>query len=461
MDNYDLSNLPLLGDCANSGERLHWLADEENRRATFSRRCTTFSTLDQTGLQRLSLTYAEQISGQRVLADFGISSSPNIPDPLIVGEPEDPFAALAAHRPLTFDDNSQQPSDSELGLGSGFLEGFTAEDITDLAAEDLTDIVLAEPEGNDFLELSVQLEHPQQLEPTEPPKQSQDEPDAKGISILESANPDFVPDKRSGKRRALSSIEESVGMHFQKFLPKPARLSQEREQTESSASSEQDTDTDQNPNESLEERVKRETEKWIVISKGGQRRKQYLCSYPNCGRAATTLGNLKTHIFSHIRISKYKCTYAECAKKSYFRDATLLQKHMQSRHNQTRVETKQNPNESFGERIKRETEKWVVIRENKQRQKRYLCSYPNCGRAATTLGNLKKHIFRHIHISIYKCTAAKCAEKSYFRDALALERHMQLCHNDSNFYFCALCKIGFGRSDRYKAHLLQKHNTAP
>ena len=459
MDNYDLSNLPLLGDCANSGERLLCLTDEENRRATFSRRPTTFSTLDQTELQQPSLTYEEQISEQRVLGDFGISLSPNTLDPLIVDEPENPFAALAAYRPLTFDDNSQHPSDSELGLGSGFLEGFTAEDLTDLAAEDLTDIVLAKPEGNDFLEPSVQLEYPQQLETTEQPEQSQDEPDAKANNIPESANPDSVPDKRLGKRRAQSSIEESVDMHFQKILPKPARLSQERKESESSASSQQDTD--QNPNESLDERVKRETKKWIVIRKGGQRRKQYLCSYPNCGRAATTLGNLKTHIFSHIRISKYKCTYAECAKKSYFRDASVLQKHMQSRHNQIRVETKQNPNESFGERIKRETEKWVVIRENKQRQKRYLCSYPNCGRAATRLGNLKKHIFRHIHISIYKCTAAKCTEKSYFPDALALERHMQLCHNDSKFYFCALCKIGFGRSDRYKAHLLQKHNTAP
>ena len=458
MDNYDLSNLPLLGYGPNSGEHL-LLTDEENRRATFSRRSTTFSTLDQTELQQLSLTYEEQISEQRVLGDFGISLSPNILDPLIVDEPENPFAALAAYRPLTFDDNSQHPSDSELGLGSGFLEGFTAEDLTDLAAEDLTDIVLAEPEGNDFLEPSVPLEYPQQLEPTEQPEQSQDEPDAKAISIPESANPDSVPDKRSRKRRALSSIEESVDMHFQKFLLKPARLSQEREETESSASSEQDTD--QNPNESLEERVKRETEKWIVISKGGQRRKQYLCSYPNCGHAATTLGNLKTHIFWHIRISKYKCTYAECAKKSYFRDAFLLQKHMQSRHNQTRAETKQNPNESFRERVKRETEKWVVIRKDKKRQKRYLCSYPNCGLAATSLNNLKRHIFSHIHISIYKCTAAKCAEKSYFRDDLALKRHMQLCHNDSNFYFCVLCKIGFGRSERYKAHLLQKHNTAP
>ena len=129
MDNYDLSNLPLLGHCADSRENHPWLTDQENRRATFSRRSTTITTPEQAERQQPPSTGDEQITEQeqRVLADFDISFSLDIVDPSVldepvVGEPEDPFAALAAYRPLTFDDNSQNYA---VELGLGLLEGFT------------------------------------------------------------------------------------------------------------------------------------------------------------------------------------------------------------------------------------------------------------------------------------------------------------------------------------------------
>ncbi len=187
MDNYDLPNLPLSGHSADSGEHHPWLRDEENRRATFSRRSTTVTTSERTELQRYPLTGDEQIPEQRLLADFDLSLPSNILEPLTVDDPEDPFGALAAYQPLTFEDDPRHSFDSELG----FFEGFSA--------ESHPDVVLAEPEWNDFLELSVRSEHPQQLKPTEQPEQSQDEPDAKGISIPESANPDTISGRRSGK----------------------------------------------------------------------------------------------------------------------------------------------------------------------------------------------------------------------------------------------------------------------
>ena len=358
MDNYDLSNLPLLGHSTHSGEHHPRLTDEENRRATFSRRSVIVSSSEQTELQGYPSTGDEQIPEQRMLADFGMSLAPNILEPLIVDDSEDPFAALAAYQSFTFEDDSRHSFDRELD----FFEGFSAESVPD--------VVLAEPEWNDFLELSVRSEHPQQLEPTEQPEQSQDELDAKGISIPESANPDTV----SGKRRAperrnvlirgipKSAIEHSIKRHFQESLrrmrfqeyrrrskgrakkgqklhstkseivPLPQGLvtkSQSVTKPERSAISEQDTD--QNPNETLTERIKRETEKWIAISEDEQG-EQYLCSYPYCGHTATSLGHLKSHIFCHIRISKHKCTYPECAQNGYFRDASDLLRHMHSRH---------------------------------------------------------------------------------------------------------------------------------
>ena len=178
MDNYNLSNLPHLGDSADSAESHLGLTAEQNRQATFSGRSATFDTLDQTELQLLLTYYEEQLSVQRVIADFDISLLPSTRHRATSDEPADPFAALAAYQTPTFDDNSQHPSDSEPGPGSGFLEGFTAGDLTD---------VQAEPEGNDFLEQ---------------PEQSQDESDTQGIVIPESTIPDTVSDKRSGKRRA-------------------------------------------------------------------------------------------------------------------------------------------------------------------------------------------------------------------------------------------------------------------
>ena len=354
MDSYDLSNLPLLCYGADFGEHHPWLTNEENRRMTFSGRSVTVTTTEQAERQQLPSTGDEDRPEQRVLADFEMSLAPNILEPLIVDDPEDPFAALAAYQSLTFEDDPRHSFDSELD----FFEGF--------CAESLPDVVLAEPEGNDFLELSVPSEHLLQLEPTEQPEQSQDELDAKGISIPESANPDTVSDKRSGKRRAperrnmltkgtpKSFIEYPNTIEFHESLRRSKRLAKKRQKLNStateivpltqgvvtrsrfvtqhkrSASSEQATD--QNPNEPLKERIKKETEKWLVISKDERGRKQYQCGYPDCGRAATTLGHLKIHIFAHIHISEHKCNYPECAKKCYFRDATALQKHVQSKH---------------------------------------------------------------------------------------------------------------------------------
>ena len=342
MDNYDLSNLPLSGQCAHSGENYPWLTDEENRLATFSRRSVTVSTSEQTELQRYPSTGDEQIPEQTVLADFGISFAPNVFEPLIVDDPEDPFAALAAYQSPTAEDDPRHPFDSELD----FFEGFSA--------ESLPDVVLAEPEGNDFLELSVRSEHPQQLEPTEQPEQSQDGLYARGISIPESANPDTVSGKRRAPQRrnvVIGDVPESAIKKSQyrskrrtkkrqkldsteiKIVPLPQGVvSRGRSVTKPARSAISELDTDQNPNETLKERIKRKTEKWVVISKDKHGQNHYQCSYPDCGYATSTFTLLKRHIFCHIHISKYQCTYPACSANPYFRDSVQLQRHIQSQH---------------------------------------------------------------------------------------------------------------------------------
>ena len=323
MDNYDLSNLHLLADWAHTRERHLRQTDEQNRRATFSKRSTTVSTTEQAEQQQLPPTGDGQIPEQRVLANFDISLAPSIPAPLkvdepVVGEPEDPFAALAAHQPRTFDDDTQQPLESNLGL---------------LGNSNTSEAVLAEPDGNDVHEL---------------PEQSQGESGAKGISIPESAISDTV----SGKQRASvpeSSIKKSIDPHFQEssrrfdqptikrrkldgteteFLPLP-RATAIRSQHIATlvTSTAPQKNTEQSPDQSLQDRIKKESEQWIVRLERGVE-KRFVCSYPNCGLAFAKISNLKTHIFIHTGISKYQCSYPECSDAPYFRSSSVLRRHV-------------------------------------------------------------------------------------------------------------------------------------
>ena len=290
MDNYDLSNLPLLGHCEDAGGHHPWLTDEENRRATFSGRSVTVTASEQAERQQILTSGDEQISKQKASADFGISLPPSILDPLIIDKPENPFTALAAFRPLTFEGDPRYSPDNELGLFEGFF------------AESPHDALLTEPQsaGNDVLELSVQ---PEQLEPPVQLKQSQDEPDAKGISIPESANPDTVPGKRSHKQRApepRSPIKESIDLHFRKSSPQSDRLTIKRQKSDgaeteflslpreiaatsqSAAMPEKSPDsqknTEQNLDESLEERVKKEVHRTLPGNAALIFRKKYSAS---------------------------------------------------------------------------------------------------------------------------------------------------------------------------------------
>ena len=338
MDNYDLSNLPLLSQSADSGDYDPWLTEEPNRRLTFSGRSVTVSTSEQVERQHLPSTGGEQTSEQKTLADFNISLASNILDPLIVDESENPFVALAAYQPLPFEDDSQHPSGSELGPGFGFLEGSTA--------EDLTDVVLTEPEWNDVLE---------------PPEQSQVESDMRGIIIPESTIPDTVSDKRSGKRRAfkpenvvMGDTPESAIKESQRGSKRPTKKKQKLDITEtkivplpqgvvttsqSAAMPEKSADTqkntEQNPDESLEERIKKETAKWVIRLEPGVKRR-YVCCYPNCNATYKSIAHLKAHIFKHTGISIHKCTYPECSDKPYFCSSTALQRHMRAHHTKER-----------------------------------------------------------------------------------------------------------------------------
>ena len=116
----------------------------------------------------------------------------------------------------------------------------------------------------------------------------------------------------------------------------------------------------------------------------------------------------------------------------------------------------QSPDKSLRDRVKKETEKWIVLGD-KGAQKRYKCGYRNCGSAYTTVSYLKTHIFNHIHISVYKCNHPECGDNSYFRSISALRYHVYSLHKDEKPYQCILCNEHFMRSDSYKRHMFRVH----
>ena len=335
MDNYDLSNLLLLADCANTRERQPRLTDEQNRRATFSGRSATVSTSEQDERQQLPSTGDEQIPEQRMLTDFDISlaSTTSATIAITIDVPEDPFVALAAYAAraayhyqlLTFNDDTGQPLNSNLGL-FGNINTSSSEP------------VLAELEGNDVVELS---------------EQSQGESDTQGIFIFESTIPDTVSDNCSGKRRApepgnvvIGDLPESVINESSRrpdrltgkrqkldstdteSLPLPRRMATKSQAAmpEKSATSRKNTKR-QYPDESLRKRVKKEANKWIVERKNSSAGARFMCGYPDCDYTSSRRSNLEVHIFRHTGISVFKCHYPECSNAPYFRSSSHLQRH--------------------------------------------------------------------------------------------------------------------------------------
>ena len=335
MDNYDLSNLPLSGHCADSGEHHSLLTDEENRRATFSGWSAIVSTSEQVEQQQPPSTGDEQIPEQRVLASFDISLAPttSAATATTIDELEDPFAALAAYAAraayhyqlLTLNNDRGQPLNSNLGLFGNINTSNEA--------------VLAELEGNGVVELA---------------KQSQYESDTQGIIIPEITILDTVSDKRSGKRCAPEPGNELIGdlpeSVINESLRRPDRLTGKRQKLDStdtqslpllrgatpesqaaampekSATSRKNTKR-QDPDKSLRKRVKKETNKWIVKCKNSSAGARFMCSYPDCGYTSSKRGTLEVHIFRHIGISLYKCHYPECSDAPYFRSSFDLRRH--------------------------------------------------------------------------------------------------------------------------------------
>ena len=67
-------------------------------------------------------------------------------------------------------------------------------------------------------------------------------------------------------------------------------------------------------------------DKWIILDKSQGR--PYQCGYPGCDKSYLKKSHLMGHLIKHTGTSKFKCPHPECVGNEYFRDGSVLKKHM-------------------------------------------------------------------------------------------------------------------------------------
>ena len=77
-------------------------------------------------------------------------------------------------------------------------------------------------------------------------------------------------------------------------------------------------------------RKERPADKYLVCTNSKDR--PYMCGYPGCGKRFKLRGDVKAHLFLHTGISEFKCTYPECGPQKYFRRMSDLRTHIQKEH---------------------------------------------------------------------------------------------------------------------------------
>ncbi|PSK57768.1 Transcription factor IIIA [Elsinoe australis] len=87
-----------------------------------------------------------------------------------------------------------------------------------------------------------------------------------------------------------------------------------------------------------------------------------------------------------------------------------------------------------------------------RREKKFVCDYPNCGKAYTRPVRLSEHQRSHTNERPFVCTAEKCG-KAFLRES-HLKAHIKSHHEDLRDYICDWpdCGKGFATGQRLREH---------
>lgn len=134
------------------------------------------------------------------------------------------------------------------------------------------------------------------------------------------------------------------------------------------------------------------------------RKKDYICNFPNCGKAFYDAQHLRQHCWIHTRNPEvirscecnpqgFQCPHPGCDKK--YATHSGLQMHIRSHHkNDKRFAC---PYEDCGKTFVRNSDLTVHIQRVHEMNHKYKCDMEGCDKSFVTQGDLKRHMLTHHH----------------------------------------------------------------
>ena len=298
MDNKEFSHLTLFQDAttysASSETQQAEISAGQNQQTTFSGRLTTPSYPAQSET-RPSSTYGEHISHQQSLTDLRVSTNTTVP-PLFGSDPitdtqqsnigssdslpladKDPFRALADYQPLSFKELSVDAScfeeDSLLPPLGTYQNLEPDQNLLDASDSILTSELVGAYEGTHGVSQPAEvLQH----------------------------LPESVA--QSGKRKLIERSSAITTASTEVSLPLPQRKRRKNSLPQG----------------------------WVIYTNSLER--PFQCAFPNCKKSFKDTTRLRNHIFTHTRVSNFRCTYPECGDNRYFCDKSKLDRHIRAKH---------------------------------------------------------------------------------------------------------------------------------
>ena len=102
------------------------------------------------------------------------------------------------------------------------------------------------------------------------------------------------------------------------------------------------------------------------------------------------------------------------------------------------------------------TDKRIILTSNPK--KPFKCAYKGCGRRYTRKYDLRLHFAKHTDDSLYRCHMGECTREVVFCRRDQLTRHIQVHHTFEKPFECKICKRRFKRSDHLKSHRKRMHS---
>ena len=392
----------------------------------------------------------------------------------------DPFAALATHQAVTFDDNEdQEQSTSSLSLPDGPLQ----------AADDANPIMeeVAEPQEKGISKV-----------PKRPKGQNITDQNADSTNMWIMYNADETKPFKCGyegcgktytRKYSLRRhfVKHSGASHFRRYNEDCTGIINDVQEQSASSLSLSDEPLlsnkplqaadDANPimevaeshetgisevpkrpsSQNLADQTANSIDNWIMSS--GDEIRPFKCGYEGCHKRYTTKQVLQRHFVSHTGGSQLRCYTGDCNGMIRYCNEKALARHIYTKHTMKRryecdicskqftrsdilfthrknvhsVKNKQNRPQNSDS-----TDKWITYSGDETRP--FKCDYEGCGKTYASKQNLRKHFVSHIGDSQFRCYIGDCAGATRFCDSQALARHIRTQHTFVRRSYRHICK---------------------